>query len=188
MKLFAITTAYLFLSLCTYAQQSTDIKSGTSPGNRYPLPEFNNQPAYFNEESNALIELEKPKYYVKAKRNASAILTGIGKAGVYMNANIEKSPVRIKKKDTIILIMQTPEGKDPSTALEITACTSGKGKRMLLVSEVKTFQNAKNVYEKVPYLVKKMQDNVYFFVIPAIGPGEYFIFTDAGFFAFGVDN
>jgi hypothetical protein len=179
-----IFSVLLLLVLCN----SSKSQENTNTKTNYPIPEFNNQPVYYDEATNGTTELERPKCSTKAKRNASSVLTGIGKTGLYVTTGSEHSPTRIKKKDTIQFIIRVGHGIDPATAAETVACIVKKGQRTVLVAEVKTFKGSEDIFEKLHYQSEKLQDDVYRLLFIKMNEGEYFMVTDAGVFAFGIDN
>ncbi|HET9825531.1 MAG TPA: hypothetical protein VFP87_09355 [Chitinophagaceae bacterium] len=163
-------------------------QSTSDTAKKYPTPEFNDHPLYYDEGRNQLLELERPKIHEKQKRNASSVLTGIGKVNIYILADGEHSPVRIKKKDTIQFMMRLTPGIDPSSAAELTAFTFENKQRTLLVSDVKTFKGSEEVFKKIHFQPQRIREGIYVLRIANISTGEYGIATEAGVFAFGIDE
>jgi hypothetical protein len=194
MKRFAPLIISLVLAGQSYSQQDTGLIKSTGKAafknekRKYPIPEFNHKPAYYEESTNSLRELEKPRFYSKTKQNLPLILIGKVSSGTYIFADSAKSPVRFLKEDSISFLMRVPFDNDPSDTAEVAVCEIRKAERGLLVSESPRFRGTIPLLGKIPYHAKKIFDNAYLLVFVNMQAGEYFMITRNGLFAFGIDT
>jgi hypothetical protein len=151
---------------------------------RHLIPEFRNRPLYIDIRNNSLVELEKPIFKTKVKG------AGFAKSGYYMVAVYDKSPVRIKKTDTLIFIARVTPGSDPTDIIELSVFSSkGNKRKTQVVTEIDLWNNtAKNPYERMSYSTKKVAEGVYLLLIEKLNPGEYFFAVKTGLYAFGIDE
>lgn len=192
MKYFIIPTAFLFLSLCLYAQN-------------YPDPEFSNEVVYLKKDSiHSVIRLEKGSSKMESK-------TKMGGFGGYENGYIldgEKSTVRLQKQPGFSFVfsnsssvkasspqrdsMMIANGMDPSmtqgmgdmmgsmndpaSTITLYKAEPAKGKRKILMQKAGgTFGGKKNQSsDKYTFSVKKIREGYWELVIDKPLPrGEY---------------
>ena len=147
----------------------------------YPVPEFNNKPAYLNAKTNSLVDLEKSSYNVFSK------MTGFGVAGAGFFLEGASSPVKIAKAEELQFIVKVASGDDPTSVLDLVAFTVKKNKRLLLTSEASGWTgSSKSSYKKIPYEVKRIGQDVYLLSVKNLSSGEYFWGSSTFMFAFNV--
>lgn len=148
--------------------------------NLYPIPEFNDKPAYYNASGNSLQDLERSQYNIMAKA------TGITKAEAGYSLKNPKSYVHIPFSDTLHFIIKVLPGADPQAVVELIPFEVRGDKRVIITSKGK-LTGTTTVYEKIEYRVSKIGDGIYLLTVLNLKPGEYFFGGNEYMFAFGID-
>jgi hypothetical protein len=177
-----ITVQPLFGQLDTTSMRQKRDSSNNIKETNLPIPEFKKKPYLLDENSNSLIELEKPNITVQGK------LKGIGKAQSISIVDDPSSPVKIKKTDTLRFIVRGTPDVDPRDEFELIQFTVKKNKREIVVDEANGWKGtSKTVYTKIPYSIKKVIEGVYLLLVFNLHPGEYFIANSGIYYAFSLE-
>ena len=158
--------------------------SGTLSAKEYPIPEFLNKPAYYNEHDASLVSLERSPYQPLVK--ARALGLGGGTAGFFLEG--PASPVRITASANLEFMLKVTPGVDPETILDLGQFTIKDGKRIFITTKIKLLSADSTSYAKIPYGIKKTSEGVYLLSMSNLKPGEYFLGSADYMFAFGIDN
>jgi len=174
----------VMIMMCTKAPA----QAASETTKKYPVPEFINHPEYYGQDENKLVELEKPQTNTKRKKDFATGLLGLVKINTYMTIDNGHSPVRVKKRDTLLFIIRVNPGDDPSAIAELTGLKVEKKERKVLIADQKPFQSSEPAYKKIEFAVQKIQEGVYLLIMTHLASGEYCMATPVGVFAFGIDG
>ena len=144
------------------------------------LPEFNDKPAYYNENESTLIELEKSQYNIMSK--AKGVFKAEG--GFFLNG--ATSPVKIGKKEVLKFIVKVLPGTDPTSVLDLIQFEIRKDQRIFITVKAKALSNT-NSFEKINYTVEKIKDGYYYLIAKELDTGEYFFGSSDFMFAFSIE-
>jgi hypothetical protein len=150
----------------------------------YPVPEFLNKPAYYNDHDTSLLQLERSPYHQIIKTKALGF--GGATGGFFLDG--AASPVRIVAGTNVQFIIKVTPGVDPETILELCQFTIKDGKRFIITVKATLGTGNTSVYVKIPFDVKKASEGVYVLTVSNMKPGEYFLGGSDQMFAFGVDS
>lgn len=165
----------VFFTLCILAL--------SSHAQTYPSPEFNNEPAYYDTTTHALIALEKSRY--NRLTQAKGLM---GKeAGFFLDH--PKSPLRLKASQVLCFIIKVTPGTNPSNLLDFTAFEIRGDQRLLITTKLsKAGTKSTTSFEKIPFDVKRVGDGVYLLTATNLKSGEYLFGSPDNMFSFGIDN
>jgi len=145
-----------------------------------PLPEFNDKPAYFDQNSKKLIELERSQYNMIAK--AKGLFSA--EAGFFLDGNT--SEIKINKGSELKFIVKVVPGTDAAAVFDLGKFEIRKGKRVFITSVAKIASNSTS-YQKISFDVVKIKEGFYYLIVKNLSPGEYFFGSKDAMFAFAVN-
>ena len=143
------------------------------------IPEFIDNPAFYDPKKKILVELEKSQYNTIAKAK------GLFKAEAGFFLNGSSSPVKIDKEQELSFMVKVQPGTDPTTVFDLVQFDVKNGKRVFITSKA-TVAGSSNSYTKIDYEVKKIKEGVYYLIVPNLQAGEYFFGSKDFMFAFSI--
>ncbi|TKC06644.1 hypothetical protein FA048_15675 [Pedobacter polaris] len=143
------------------------------------LPEFNEKPAYYDNKSGKLIELEKSQYNTMAKAK------GLFKAEGGFVLNGISSPVKIEAQKELKFIVKVSPNTDPTSVFDLAKFTV-RGNQRVFITTIAKSTSTTNSVEKIAYEVSKIKDGYYHLTVRNLANGEYFFGTKDFMFAFSV--
>lgn len=156
----------LFLSL-------TNLKA------QIPLPEFNDKPAYFEQNKKQLVELEKSQYNTMAK--AKGLFSA--EAGFFLEGATSK--VLIPRQTELKFIVKVVPGTDASAIFDLAQFEIRKDKRVFIASQAKIGSSSTS-YQKIDFELVKIKEGFYYLVAKNLTAGQYFFGSKDAMFAFSV--
>lgn len=143
------------------------------------LPEFNEKPAYYDQNSKKLVELERSQYNMIAK--AKGLFSA--EAGFFLEGTT--SDVKIKNELELQFIVKVLPGIDAAAVFDLGKFEVRKGKRVFITSVAKIASNSTS-YQKIKFDVVKIKEGFYYVNVRNLSPGEYFFGSKDAMYAFAV--
>ncbi len=144
------------------------------------LPEFNDKPAYVDNSTKRLLDLEKSQYNTMAK--AKGLYSAEG--GFFLNG--ASSWVKITKQAELMFIVKVTPGTDPTSVFDLVQFEIRKNQRVFITTKAKATSTSTS-FEKINYQVKKIKEGYYYLLVKNMNQGEYFFGSNDFMFAFRVE-
>ncbi|MBZ0327187.1 MAG: hypothetical protein K8F54_06240 [Altibacter sp.] len=176
----------LFLLAATTFVYSQDIS--------IPEPEFIGEIVYVASDNNP-VDLEMQTASIRSGKSVGRMVTGAGKNKVLVVVKGAKSPVRIKKSDTIYFVYNNGSNDiTPRKVIQLLEFESEKKTREYLFANSSnlTGQTTQGELNLINYKAKKYGETSYLIIVSNLPVGEYAFFLgdeesrDA--YLFGVDE
>lgn len=147
---------------------------------QFSLPEFNEKPAYYDQNSKKLVELERSQYNIIAK--AKGLFSA--EAGFFIEG--ASSSIKIQNGSELQFIVKVVPGTDAMAVFDLVKFEVRKGKRVFITSVAKIANNSTS-YQKISFDVVKIKEGFYYLIVKNLSPGEYFFGSKDAMFAFAVN-